>query len=143
MIETQPGLSRNTDIHPEPGENGSVTSLVKGIIEDAGKLVRQQIELLKSEVQDDLRKSKRAAQYGGLGVVLLTVGILGLVTAVAFFLHDEFQLAMWISWAITAGVTLLLGSIFAYSSYTLLERISPIPHKTIQALEENLQWKTK
>jgi uncharacterized membrane protein YqjE len=127
---------------PLPQVDGTVTTLVTGILDDAQKLVRQQIEMLKVEVTEDLHRSKRAAEFGGIGVVLLTVGILGLVTAIAYFLHDEFQLAMWVSWAIISGVIILIGIVLAFTSYTLLERINPVPNKTLHALRENLQWKT-
>jgi uncharacterized membrane protein YqjE len=143
MIETQHRISDTGNLPPDSNANGTVTSLVTGILEDAHKLVRQQFEMLIAEVHEDFQKSKRAAEYGGLGVVLLTVGIMGFVTAIAFFLHDEFQLSMWVSWAITSGIFILLGIALAITSYVLLERFSPLPKKTFQALQENLQWKTK
>jgi hypothetical protein len=123
--------------------NGTVTTLVTGILEDAQKLVRQQFEMLKAEIQDDLKQSKRAAEYGGLGAVMLTVGIIAFVSAIAWFLHDELHLAMWASWAITSGIFIVAGSALAATSYMLLERFTPVPTKTFQALQENLQWKTK
>jgi uncharacterized membrane protein YqjE len=143
MIETQARITDTGNSSPDPNANGTVTSLLTGILEDAHKLVRQQFEMLTAEVHEDFQKSKRAAEFGGLGVVLLTVGILGLVTAIAFFLHEEFQLAMWVSWAITSGVFIVLGIALAITSYILLERFSPLPKKTFRALQENLQWKTK
>jgi uncharacterized membrane protein YqjE len=143
MIETQSRISDTGNNSPDSNANGTVTSLVSGILEDAHKLVRQQFEMLKAEVHEDFQKSKRAAEFGGLGVVLLTVGILGLVTAIAYFLHDEFQLSMWVSWAITSGVFIVLGIALATTSYLLLERFNPLPKKTFHALQENLQWKTK
>ena len=133
----------NTDLTPPESPTGPVTSLVSGILEDAQKLVRQQFEMLKCEVHDDLQKSKRAAEFGGLGVVLLTVGILGLVTALSFFLHEEFQLSLWVSWSITSGIFLILGTALATTGYILLERFNPLPHKTFHALQETLKWKTK
>jgi len=146
MLETQPRLPETSTRQPDSlpvATNGTLTSLVSGILDDAQKLVRQQFEMLKAEVQEDIQKTKRAAEYGGLGVVLLTVGFLGLVSAIAFFLHEEFQFTMWASWAITSGVFIVLGIALAMSSYYLLERFSPLPTKTFQALQENLQWKTK
>jgi hypothetical protein len=50
---------------------------------------------------------------------------------------------MWVSWAITSGVFIVLGIALAITSYILLERFSPLPKKTFRALQENLQWKTK
>ncbi len=143
MVETQSRIPDTSGTPADLNKNGSVTSLVAGILDDAHKLLRQQFEMLKAEVHEDIQKSKRAAEYGGLGVVLLTVGILGLVTAIAYFLHDEFQISMWASWAITGGIFVLLGTALATASYLILERFSPLPTKTLHALQENLQWKTK
>src|SRR3954452_1320008 len=64
MIDTQ---SRSTTVEtPPPAPSGNVTGLVSGIIDDAQKLMRQQLEMLKSEVREDFKRSKRAAEYGGL-----------------------------------------------------------------------------
>src|SRR5580698_1633590 len=103
MIDTQPRLPNMPESSSEPNTNGTLTTLVAGILEDAQKLVRQQFEMLKAEVHEDIQKTKRAAEFGGLGVVLLTVGILGLVTALSLFLSEEFHLSLWVSWTITSG----------------------------------------
>ena len=54
-----------------PTNGGNLTGLVSGILDDAQKLLRQQVEMFKSEVREDFRRSKRAAEYGGMGIVLL------------------------------------------------------------------------
>jgi hypothetical protein len=127
---------------PAPAPGGNVTTLVSGILDDAQKLARQQIEMLKAEVREDFRRSKRAAEFGGLGIVLLTVGFLGLVSALAYFLHEYYQFSMWASWGITGLIFLVTGGALAATSYILLERFNPLPDKTFHALQENLSWKT-
>jgi len=127
---------------PAPANGGNVTGLVSGILDDAQKLMHQQIDMLKSEVREDFKRSKRAAEYGGLGIVLLTVGCLGLVMALAYFLHEHYQFSLWVSWTITGGLFLLVGGALAATSYILLERFNPLPDKTFNALQENLSWKT-
>jgi hypothetical protein len=119
-----------------------VTALVSGILDDAQSLVRQQVEMLKAEVKEDFRRSKRAAEFGGLGIVMLTVGFLGLVASLAYFLHEYYRFSMWASWGITGGIFLLTGAALAATSYILLERFNPLPDKTFKALQENLSWKT-
>jgi len=121
---------------------GTVTKLVSGILDDAQKLVRQQMEMLKAEVREDFQRSKRAAEFGGMGIVLLTVGFLGLVMCLAYAFHDFYGFSMWASWGITAAIFLLSGGALAVTSYILLERFNPLPDKTFKALQENLTWKT-
>ena len=112
------------------------------LLDDAQKLAHQQLEMLKAEVREDFQRSKRAAEYGGLGIVLLTVGCLGLVMALANFLHEHYQFSLWASWGITGGLFLLIGGALAATSYILLERFNPLPDKTFDAIKENLSWKT-
>ena len=76
--------------------------------------------MLKAEVREDFQRSKRAAEFGALGIVMLTVGFLALVGA------------------LFAGV----GIACAVTAYLLLERFNPLPDKTFNALQENLTWKT-
>jgi uncharacterized membrane protein YqjE len=128
---------------PPAVPEGTVTTLVSGILDDAQKLVRQQVEMLKVEVKEDFRRSKRAAQFGGLGIVLLTVGLLGLVSGLAYFLHEHYQYSMWASWSITGGLFFIAGTALTVTSYVLLERFNPLPGKSFKALSENLTWKTK
>lgn len=145
MIDSQPRTPATLD-SPSAGAQtngkGTVTGLVSGILDDAQKLVRQQIEMLMSEMREDFRRSKRAAEFGSLGIVLLTVGFLGLVMCMASVLHEQYQLSLWVSWGITGGLFLIVGGVLAATSYILLERFNPLPDKTFHALQENLTWKT-
>jgi hypothetical protein len=132
---------------PAPAEpvapTGSVTELVSGIIHDAQTLFKQQAEMLKAEVREDFKKSKRAAEYGAVGIVCTTVGVLGLITAAAYFLHEHYAFKMWASWGIVGGILAVIGVACAGFSYLLLERFNPLPDKTFNALKENLTWQTK
>lgn len=120
-----------------------MTGLVSGIINDAQTLLRQQAEMLKAEVREDFQRSKRAAEFGSLGIVCCTVGALGLITALAYLLHEQFQFAMWASWGIVGGLFLIAGIALGGFSYILLERFNPLPDKTFNALKENLTWQTQ
>lgn len=122
---------------------GSVTGLVSGIINDAQTLLKQQAEMLKAEVREDFQRSKRAAEFGAVGIVCATVGALGLITALAYLLHEQFQFAMWASWGIVGGLFMIAGVGLGAFSYILLERFNPLPDKTFNALKENITWQTK
>ena len=139
MITTEPALPATNNTPTAP----TVSGLVSGILDDAQTLVKQQIEMLKAEVREDFRRSKRAAEFGAVGIVCATVGSLGLVTAVAYLLHEQFQFAMWASWGIVGGAFTILGIALGVTSYLLLERFNPLPDKTFSALQENLSWKTQ
>lgn len=130
----------NTPPGPPPS---SMAGLVSGIINDAQTLLRQQAEMLKSEVREDFKRSKRAAEFGAIAVVCTTVGALGLITAVAYLLHEQFGFKMWASWGMVSLAFLAVGGALGFLAYTLLERFNPLPDKTLNALKENVTWQTK
>ncbi len=123
--------------------DGSVAMLVSGIVEDAQTLLRQQAEMLKAEVREDFKRSKRAVELGAVGVVCATVGTLSLIWAMAWLLHDVWGFAHWASWGIVGGLFMIAGVALGCFSYVLLERFNPLPEKTFHALKENLTWQTK
>jgi predicted lysophospholipase L1 biosynthesis ABC-type transport system permease subunit len=139
-VETPPPVP---DEKATDAPSASVTGLVAGIINDAQTLLKQQAEMLKAEVREDFRRSKRAAEFGALGVVCATVGALGLITALAYLLHEQFQFAMWASWGIVGGLFMIAGVALGGFSYVLLERFNPLPDKTFNALKENITWQTR
>jgi hypothetical protein len=133
------GAERSADGAPA----ASVTGLVSGIINDAQTLLKQQADMLKAEVREDFKRSKRAAEFGAVGIVFTTVGALGLVTALAYLLHEQYAFKMWASWGIVGLLFAAVGVACAGFSYVLLERFNPLPDKTFNALKENITWQTK
>jgi len=139
---TPPTASRPAD-DPGTRSDASVTRLVSGIIEDAQTLLRQQADMFKAEVREDFQRSKRAAEFGALGIVFSTVGAMGLITALVYLLHEHYQFSMGASWGIVGALFLIAGVALGGFSYVLLERFNPLPDKTFNALKENLTWQTK
>ena len=131
-----------TPVPNEKPTEGSVTGLVTGIINDAQTLLKQQADMLKAEVREDFKRSKRAAEFGAVGIVFTTVGALGLITALAYVLNEQYGFKMWASWGIVGGLFAVVGVACAYFSYVLLERFNPLPDKTFNALKENITWQT-
>ncbi len=121
----------------------TMTGLVSGIVSDAQTLLRQQADMLKAELKEDFTRSKRAAEFGALAIVFATVGALGLVTALAHVLSEQFQIHMSTAWAIVGGVFAAIGIACGAFSYILLERFNPLPDKTFNALKENVTWQNK
>jgi len=121
----------------------SVTELVSGILNDAQKLARQQLDMFKAEVREDMSRTKQAMVYGGLGIAMLTVGLIALVFGVVYLLHEQAGFSMWASWMIFAVVFLAGGAALGFVARNLFESFNPLPDKTFNALQENMTWKTQ
>jgi len=126
-----------------PPTGQSMTDLVTGIVNDAQRLLRQQIDMLKSEFHEDLRRTKQATVFGGLGIVGLTVGAMSLVFCLVYVLHDKAGFQMWASWGIIGGIFLAAGVVLGLMGRNMFESFNPLPDKTFHALQENLSWTTK
>ncbi len=123
--------------------SGSITTLISGILDDGKTLARQQMEMFKSEVREDLKKSIQAAEYGSVGIAALIVGAIGLITAIVYLLHEQLGLQMWVSWGIISLVFLGIGAALALASKRVMNSFNPLPDKTLTAAKENLTWTHK
>src|SRR5687768_1986074 len=93
------------------GEQPTLTQLVSGIAEDAQRLIRQQYQMLRAEVKEDIRRTKTAACYMGFGAAAAAVGFLFLAVALPLLINWAFNLPPWAGWAIIGGTMLVLGGI--------------------------------
>jgi len=63
-------MADNLHTESPPG----LTSLVDGIVTDAQRLIRQELALARSEIQQEWDKTKSAAAALGVGIVILVLG---------------------------------------------------------------------
>ena len=125
---------------PAPAREPTLTELVQGIAEDAQRLIKQQYQMLRAEVRDDIRRTKSALTYLSAGIVASLIGVVFLVVAVPLLINSAFDLPPWAGWAIIGGVMLVLGIIGLLAGKRIFEKNNPLPDKTLNALEENLSW---
>jgi hypothetical protein len=121
-------------------QDASVTTLVSGIIHDAQELARQQFELFKHEVRDDLRKTKEAGLALGAGACF---GLVGLLLLAEMLVHLLFWAApavpLWGWYGICGFAICAAAGCLVYTSKVKLDAIHP-PDESVQALKENVQW---
>lgn len=134
-----------TDTTEPRTENiAGLATLVGDILTDAQELTRQQIELVKVEVRDTADKAQ------GIGV--LFVAGLGLATVAGVLF--AFAAAQFLVWAIPSlpdwGAYAIVGLLPAGAAAMLfgvckqkMDSFSLLPEKAVEALQENLEWKTE
>ena len=135
-------MSTNVVDTPAPASEQSVTRLVSGIVSDAERLFRQQIEMVRAEFKEDLRRTKQVVLAFAVGAVLTTVAVVMLIVAAAHLLHEQANLPMSASWGIVGGACLLIGIIAAVVGGRILASYNPLPDKSFHALQENVSWIT-
>jgi hypothetical protein len=127
----------------KPLAEASTTELVSGILSDAQDLLKQQFNLFRHEVIDDLRKTREAGTYVGLGAgaalvgsILLTVMLVHLVV----WLFPNFPL--WGSYAVWSAGAFLVAGVLIYTGMRKFASFNPLPEQSAEALKENVRWIT-
>jgi hypothetical protein len=117
----------------------STGELVKELSQQVSELVRQELELAKTEMAEKGKKAGIGAGFlGGAGVAGLAA--LGALTA---FLILVLDLAM-PAWAAALIVTALWGAVAGVLALRGREKVRevgrPVPEKTADSVKEDVQW---
>jgi hypothetical protein len=127
-----------------PTESGhSLSELMSGIVNDAHTLLNQQLTLFKQEMRQDFQQAREAAQFMGTAVALLAVGGFLLCFMLVYLLQELTHLPLWASFGIVGAALSVIGGGLVFLGREQMRSASPVAEKTTQALEENLEWKTK
>lgn len=138
-----PELGRST----EP----SITALVKGIVDDAMVLMRQQLAMFKAELRSDLARLRDGIIPIVLSIAPMLLGGLMSCFALVHLIHwlatpagavmaDPAHIPLWGCYAIVAGTFLLIGGILVAMGIVRLKSVNPLPEESVKALEENVKW---
>jgi uncharacterized membrane protein YqjE len=121
-----------------PTDDRSLGEIVSDVTENLSTLVRQELELAKTEVKQEAgRAGTGAGMLAGAGVA----GQLGLVflSLCLMFLLDNWM-PLELAALITAAVWLALGALLGMSGKKTLNRTNPALPQTQRSLKEDAQW---
>jgi hypothetical protein len=125
----------------EHASEPSVTSLVTGVLNDAQELFKQQLALFRSELRQDLTRTRDAVLSLAIGAGILMVGGLLLCFAIVYFLNWAFpSLPLWGSFAIVGGLFVIAGGGLVFAGVRKFQSFNPLPDQSVGALKENVQW---
>src|SRR5262249_49656521 len=122
----------------------SFSGLVSGIVDDAQELIKQQMHLFRHEMQTDIRKTKEGALEEGFGVSVLFLGAILWTFMLVYLLNWLVpQLPLGGCFGIVGAGFVVGGGLLCYGGKKVFDSFTPLPHESVQALKENLQWITK
>jgi len=139
-----------TEVHNHSDQ--SLTSLVSGIVSDMQDLVKQQLLLMRKEVEADVRKTTAAASLFGLGLGVLFLSGIELCLMLAHLLHwltapagvviDTASVPLWGCHAIVGLILVILGVGMVGAGKKKIASVHPLDNPATEALKENVQWLT-
>jgi len=121
----------------------SVTRLVSGIIDDTQNLLKQQADLLKADLRQEINDAKKVGLSMAVAGALLGTGGLLLSFMLVHLLSWAFpELPLWGGYAIVGGLFTAGGLAMFFAAREKLDKMPPPGEQTVEGLKENLQWKT-
>jgi hypothetical protein len=128
-------------------DSRSLTDLLKDLRDETTLLVRQELDLAKTEMSEKAAKAGRNAGYlavgSALGHAALIVLLFGLSALLYYGLVEwgvEHIIAGWLAPLIVGAITALIGYALIQKAVSTFKRESLVPQKTVDSLKENQQW---
>jgi uncharacterized membrane protein len=130
-------FSRELREGPEPSDR-SIKEIIEALKPQLQELVDKQVELAKTELAPVARQAGIAAGLLAIGAVFMLVFLI-FISLTGVYVLNLF-LSLWLSALIVSGVLLLIGGILAGSGANILRKLDPVPHRTMRALQQNVNW---
>jgi hypothetical protein len=132
---------------PELKQERSIGELFGQLTQDMTLLVRQEIQLARSEISEKFSRFTANLISVAAGGFVAYVGGLALVAALILALHDLANISLAVS-------ALIVGAVFAIAGYVMLKRglnelkrVDIAPRRTVenikddvQSIKEDVQW---
>jgi Putative Actinobacterial Holin-X, holin superfamily III len=133
VTEYPPGETPRPDVDAVP-----ISTLVSQLTEDVSRLVRQEVELAKTEVRREASKAGKAAG------MLSGAGVGGHLLLVFLSLAAMFGLGavMPLGWAalIVAAFWAIVAAALFVTGRNRLRTVSPVPEQTVETVKEDVRW---
>jgi len=118
--------------------DGGIAALLAGLLKDLQELVRGEVKLARTEIQEDLSHAGRGVAMLAAGALVGLTGFIFLMLAVTYALNKRVE--MWIAAGIV-GVTLaVIAAIAASMGRKQLSAGSLKPTTTIESIKEDKEW---
>jgi uncharacterized membrane protein YqjE len=99
--------------------------MVFDVSERVSTLVREELELAKTEVSEKVNKLLRGSVVGIAAGTFAFLGLILLMVAIAFLINDIFNTAAWVGFLIEAVVFFLIAAGAGYFAYRSVQAGAP------------------
>lgn len=127
-------------------ERASLSSLVRDLLQDSSRLVRDEVALAKAEVKENVALYERAIGYFAVAAVLGIAAAVVLLTALntgLIALFDRFMalaVAVWLAPLVLFVVFAAIALAIARRGREVLKGAHLKPETTLETVEETKEW---
>ena len=132
-------MPETTDRGPNQLGDQSVSELVKQLSEQTATLVRQEMKLAQSELQEKGKKAGiGAGMFGAAGVFGL--GAFGALTACLIALLATALDHVWLAAVIVAVVYAAIAAVLGLQGRNKIQEATPPAPQTVETVKEDVEW---
>ena len=121
-----------------PQMQRTVPELLGNIVENIQQIIRSEFRLAKAELREKASKASKPATALAAGLLIGLYGFGFLLLAAVYALSMVMPAGL--AALVVGGLLALVSVLLATSGAKKLKSVRPAPERTIQTLEENVQW---
>jgi hypothetical protein len=118
----------------------SIGELFGQLSQDMTLLVRQEIQLARTEMSDKLSRLAANLISVAAGGFVAYLGGLALVAAVILALRDLANISLAVSALIVGAVLAVIGWVMLQRGVKEMKRVDLAPRRTVETLKDDVQW---
>ena len=118
----------------------SLGELFGELARETGTLVRQEVELAKTEMTHRATRAGRDLGSLAVGGAIAYAGFLTLLAALVGALADAFDMPLWLAALIVGVVVAAVGYLLVQRGLTALRSHGLAPRQTFETLKEDVEW---
>ena len=125
---------------PELKQERSIGELFGQLSQDMTLLVRQEIQLARTEMSDKISRLTSNLISVAAGGFVAYLGGLALVAAVILALRDLANISLAVSALIVGAVLAIIGWVMLQRGLKEMKRVDLAPRRTVETLKDDVQW---
>jgi hypothetical protein len=125
---------------PELKQERSIGELFGQLTQDMTLLVRQEIQLARTEMSDKLSRFTTNLVSVLSGGFVAYLGGLALVAALILAVRDLANISLALSALIVGAVLAIVGYVMLQKGVKELKRVDLAPRRTVETLKDDVQW---
>jgi uncharacterized membrane protein len=125
---------------PELKQERSIGELFGQLSQDMTLLVRQEIQLARTEMSDKLSRLAANLISVAAGGFVAYLGGLALVAAVILALRDLANISLAVSALIVGAILGVIGWVMLQRGLKEMKRVDLAPRRTVETLKDDVQW---
>lgn len=129
----------DADLAVQPKDpDRSIGELAGAVAGRMGDLVRQEVQLARVEMTDELKKGARASSILAAGGLLAYLALILVSVAVALWLDEAMHPA--VAFAVVAAIHAVIAAVLISVGRNRIGQVSPIPQQAIESVKEDVAW---